>query len=241
MKQLFIAIIAMASLTISAQNIQLHYDMRHTMNAGNEDRNFVTATYEMLKFDKLGSWFMFIDADFNQKKNNIGAIYTEISRSFSLGKCPVQAHIEFNGGLFRTPDNFGNSIENAYLVGAEYPFQLKGFNITTYLAYKYNSFAKTSHDVQWTGVWDGNILDNKVTLSGFIDVWSENKMNFDKTEKLGGKKIILMTEPQIWYNLVPKKFSIGSEIEITRNFYPYPETEGRVYVYPTLAVKYTIE
>lgn len=232
MKQLFIAIFAVVSIAATAQNIQLHYDTRHTMNSANEDRNYITATYEMLKFDKYGSWFMFIDADFNQDKsnNNLGLMYTEISRTFQLGKCPVQAHIEFNGGQTK----FG-VIENAYLAGAEYPFQLNGLNLSTYIAYKYNNFAKVSHDLQWTGVWDGSILNDKVTLSGFIDVWSENK---DRVNALGGKKIILMTEPQIWYNVIPKKFSIGSEVEITSNFYPY---SAGVLIYPTLAVKYVIE
>ena len=240
MKQIVIAILASISISICAQNIQLHYDTRHWMNSRDENRNYITATYEMLKFDKLGSWFMFIDADFNQKNNNIGAIYTEISRSFQLGKCPIQAHVEFNGGLLllRDTDGHGVPIENAYLVGAEYPFQLKGFNITTYLAYKQNNFTKISHDMQWTGVWDGNMLGDKLTFSGFIDIWSENKMDPTKSFKLGGKKIILMTEPQIWYNLIPKKFSIGSEVEITSNFYPY---SSDVLVYPTLAVKYIIE
>jgi hypothetical protein len=235
MKQIVIAILASISISICAQNIQLHYDTRHWMNSRDENRNYITATYEMLKFDRYGSWFMFIDADFNQDKtnSNLGLMYTEISRSFKFGDFPIQAHIEFNGGQTK----YG-VIENAYLAGAEYPFQLKGFNITTYLAYKQNNFAKTSHDLQWTGVWDGNMLDNKLTFSGFIDIWSENK---DRKDGLGGKKIILMTEPQIWYNLIPKKFSIGSEVEITRNFYPYPETEGQVFVYPTLAVKYIIE
>ncbi|MDD2796983.1 MAG: DUF5020 family protein [Bacteroidales bacterium] len=237
MKQLVIAIIAVVTLTANAQNIQLHYDTRHTMNQNRESRNYMTATYEMLKFDKLGSWFMFIDADFNQKNNNVGTIYTEISRTFQLGKCPVQAHIEFNGGLFTTPQ-FSNSIENAYLLGGEYPFRLGGFNLSTYVAYKYNNFAKASHDAQWTAVWEGNILNDQITISGFLDVWSENK---DKIAAQGGKKIILMTEPQIWYNVVPKKFSIGSEVEISSNFYPYSTDNNHVFVYPTLAVKYIIE
>ena len=234
MKQILIALFATISLAASAQNIQLHYDTRHAMKPNLESRNYMTATYEMLKFDKLGSWFMFADADFNQKNNNIGSIYTEISRTFNLGKCPVQAHIEYNGGLF-TSSAYSSTIENAYFAGLEYPMQCGGFHLSTYVAYKYNNFVKTSHDLQWTGVWDGNLLDNKITLSGFIDVWSENK---DRTAGLGGKKIVLLTEPQIWYNIVANKFSIGSEVEISSNFYPY---SAEVLVYPTLAVKYIIE
>lgn len=231
MKQIVIAILASISLSICAQNIQLHYDTRHWMNSRNENRNYITATYEMLKFDQYGSWFMFIDADFNQDKtkNNLGLMYTEISRTFNLGKCPVQAHIEFNGGQTK----YG-VIENAYLAGAEYPFVVGNFHLSTYLVYKLNNFEKVSHDAQWTGVWDGSVLNNKVTLSGFIDIWSENK---DRMNGLGGKKTILMTEPQVWYNF-NKKFSLGSEVEITKNFYPYTTD---LLVYPTLAVKYVIE
>lgn len=234
MKRVIFILFLFLIRSIPAQNLQLHYDVRNSINSRYNTRNYLTETFEMFKMDKSGSWFMFMDADLNLTKNNIGSIYTEISRTIKLGNFPFQAHIEYNGGLF-TSNSFSAPIENAYMIGLEYPFTLGKFNLSSYVAYKYNNFSKGSNDLQWTGVWAGTIFNKKITLSGFIDVWSENK---DKIFGLEGKKIIVLTEPQIWYNVVKNKFSIGAEIEISNQFYSYT---NYILAYPTLAIKYKLE
>jgi len=232
-RKLLLIILLAACQFVAAQNLQLHYDFRHALHSKNLafPDNYVTTTFEMFKPDKWGSTFMFVDMDYNQSKGNIGTAYWEIARDFKIGKCPIMPHIEYNGGVGNAV-GFGFSIPNAYLVGASYPFSCGNANFSTYIAYKYNAFKKTSNDVQWTGTWGIPVLDGKMTLSGFIDIWSENKDHGDGLNTESGKKVIVLTEPQIWYN-VNSKLSVGSEIEISNNFYG-----NKAYVCPTIAAKW---
>ncbi|WP_165045448.1 DUF5020 family protein [Dysgonomonas sp. ZJ709] len=232
--------ISLLALTafVSAQNLQLHFDPRHSLHGDSFDRNYFTVTFEMFKPDKWGSTFMFVDLDFNQSRGNIGLAYMEIARDIKLGKSPIMAHAEFNGGVGKTgksaANNSGFTIENAYLVGPSYAVNIKGVNLSTYLVYKYHSFEKVSNDIQWTGIWNANLFKNKVSLSGFLDVWTENKVRTHAGFE-SGKKIILLTEPQFWYNATPN-LSFGTEIEISNNFYRY--NKNVVYVNPTIAAKW---
>lgn len=231
---LLLLLLSVCSLSIWAQNLQVHFDPRRTLH-GTDDfaRNYVTTTFEMFKPDKWGSTFMFVDLDFNMQKGNIGLAYLEIARDQNLGNLPIKAHVEFNGGLVRNEKQEGFSIDNAYLLGASYPFQVGKFNFNTYLAYKMITFDKTSHDVQWTLTWNANFFNDKFTMTGFLDIWSQNK----KKEKKGwesGKKAVIITEPQFWYN-VNSNLSFGTEVEITNNFY---DSRDRAYVNPTIAGKW---
>ena len=224
-------------ISATAQNLQLHFDPRHSLY-GNDAApvNFMTATFEMYKPDKWGSTFMFADFDFSYNDRNLGLVYTEIVRDFKIKGFPLMPHIEYNGGLGLARDTqFGFPIENAYLAGFSYPFQLGKFYMGTYLAYKLNAFKKKSHDVQWTVTWTANLANNKLSLSGFVDLWSENK---DRTGDSGksGKKAVLLGEPQIWYNVTPN-FSIGSETELSYNFVKAQE-QNRFFAIPTMAVKW---
>ncbi|MGL4332619.1 MAG: DUF5020 family protein [Bacteroidales bacterium] len=229
MKKFLLLFVSMLCLSVSAQNLQLHYDFRGTCNSNaNPDGDYLTATFEMFKADKLGNTFMFIDADFNLKRGNIGMMYAEIAREFTLGKLPIAAHIEFNGGIA----NFG-TIDNAYMVGIALPFSIKKFNFNTYVAYRLSNFHVVSNDVQWTVVWNANFLNDRMTFNGHFDIWSENK---NRLTGRGGKKAVIQTEPQLWYNVIPNKFSAGTEIEMTNNFYPY--NDGAFTCYPTVALKY---
>lgn len=234
-KKLLLVIMAIVCQFATAQNIQFHYDLRNSLNKNiPTSRNYLTTTIEMFKPDKWGSTFFFVDMDYNQAKGNIGTAYWEIARDFKIGKCPIMPHIEYNGGAVRSKFN-GFPIENAYLLGASYPFSCGNANFSTYLAYKYNAFTKTSNDVQWTGTWGVPLFNNKMTLSGFIDVWTENK---DRSGVESGKKVILLTEPQVWYN-VNSKLSVGSEIEISNNFYTKAAGyDNKLYVFPTIAAKW---
>jgi len=234
MKKAFITFsLLVLSFTAYAQNLQLHFDPRHALHGDKiSTKNYFTATFEMFKPDKWGSTFMFVDLDFNQSRGNIGTAYLEIARDIKLGKSPIMAHVEFNGGVGNA-ESFGFSIENAYLAGASYATNVKGVNLSTYLAYKYNAFEKVSNDIQWTVTWGANLFNNKVTLSGFLDIWTQNK-NKTHGEGESGKHIVLLTEPQFWYNLT-SNLSLGTEIEISNNFLI---NKDKAYVNPTLAAKW---
>lgn len=234
MKKFVIALsLFLFSITTFSQEIQLHFDPRHALHSDVAPKNYLTATFQMFKPDKWGSTFGFVDIDFNQSKGNIGLAYLELVRKINLGKCPIQAHIEYNGGIVRGENYSGFSIPNAYLVGGSYGKTFGNVFLETYIAYKYNAFDKTSNDVQWTGLWNTTVLKGKVTISGFVDVWTENK---DRTAGRGGKKVILLTEPQFWYN-IDKNLAFGTEIEISNNF--YAAYNNKLYVCPTIAGKWT--
>lgn len=232
-KLLLLLLLLVQTILTFSQNIQLHFDPRHALHSDVAPRNYLTATFEMFKADKWGSTFGFVDVDFNQSRGNIGLAYLELARDIKLGKCPLMAHIEFNGGIVRGDNNSGFSIPNAYMAGASFAKTIGTVNLSTYLVYKYNAFDKVSNDVQWTGIWSTNLWKNKITLNGFIDVWTENK---DRTTGKGGKKVILITEPQFWYN-IDQHIAFGTEIEISNNF--YSNYNNKLYVCPTIAGKWT--
>lgn len=218
-----------------AQNLQLHFDARHAMY-GDEvaSVNYLTATYEMFKPDAWGSTFMFVDFDFNFNQGGQGLVYGEISRAIKMGNCPVMAHLEYNGGLGLVRNTgIGFSIPNAYLAGIEYPFQLGRFFMGTYVAYKYNAFAKGSHDAQWTLTWNSSFANNKLSFGGFLDLWSENKNPLSAGD---GKHVVFLSEPQLWYNVTPN-FSLGSEVELSYNF--VNKGTEKFYAIPTVATKWT--
>jgi len=224
-------IITLAALFTSAsflfsQNLQFHYDFRHSLDRKNPvPRNFPVATFEMFKPDKSGSTFMFVDFEFSGEKGNISGVYAEIARAFKIKDFPVQPHVEFNGGI-----GFGYVVENAYLAGGAYPFNCGNFFFNTYLAYKYHNFAKASHDAQLTFVWDGKILNDKISIRGFADVWSVNRRDQGET----GKKPVFYSEPQFWYN-VNQHVAIGTEVKLAYNFHWWTSSFK---AFPTLGVKY---
>ena len=83
-------------------------------------------------------------------------------------------------------------------------------------------------DGQFTAVWFQNFANNKFTFRGFLDFWSAPKLG-DKDEKQG----VFITEPQLMYN-INKNFSIGTEVEISKNFVP----SGDFTVNPTAMVRW---
>jgi hypothetical protein len=237
-----LAILCVAG-AMQAQNLQLHFDPRNSLYGDNVGApvDYMTATFEMFKPDQWGSTFMFVDFDFNFNKGP-GLAYAEIARAIKLGDFPLLAHIEYNGGLGLIRDTGGAengpsgfSIPNAYLAGAAYPFRLGNFFMNTYLVYKLNAFQEASHDAQWTVTWSASFANNKLSLGGFMDLWTEDK-SFTEGPDADGKKVVFLSEPQIWYNITPN-LSIGSEVELSYNFVN-KFNESKFYAIPTLATKW---
>lgn len=235
-KILFSLALICALGTVQAQNLQLHFDPRSSLYGDDVAApiNYLTATFEMYKPDQWGNTFMFVDVDFNFDKRNPGLVYAEIAREFQLGDFPLLPHIEYNGGLGLVRGiDAGFSIPSAYLGGFGYPFKLGSFFMNTYVAYKLHAFEEVSHDAQWTFTWNATFANDKLSLGGFFDLWTENKDRLGTGEETG-KKLVLLSEPQIWYNITPN-FSIGSEIELSYNFVL---GSNSFYAIPTLATKW---
>ncbi len=215
---------------LSAQNIQLHYDLGGSIyNKDLDGRPALTSTVEMFKPDKWGSTFFFIDMDY--KSEGIVSGYWEIARELQFWKPPFSIHIEYNGGLTKS-----FPFQNAYLGGATYTYNskdfTKGFAFMT--LYKYIQKHNSPHNFQLTATWYLHIGKNGLcTFTGFADWWREESSvgNF-----------IFMAEPQFWVNLnkiegIDDNFnlSVGSEVELTHNF---AERDG-FYAIPTIAIKWT--
>ena len=237
-KILFSLAILCATASVQAQNLQLHFDPRNSLYGDAvSSSNYLTGTFEMFKPDQWGNTFMFVDADLNFNKKNIGLVYGEIAREFKIGDFPLLPHLEYNGGLGLVKGtDFGFSIPSSYMAGFGYPFQLGNFFMSTYLAYKLNAFEEVSNDAQWTVTWNATLAGGKLSLGGFMDLWTEDK-SFTEGSGATGKKVVFLSEPQLWYNVTPN-FALGTEVELSYNFVN-KFVESKFYAIPTLGSKWT--
>jgi hypothetical protein len=212
-------------IVVNAQNVQLHYDM-------GEGRGFFTSTVEMFKPDSWGSTFFFIDMDYSSDSRNVdnglSLAYWEIARSFKWKETQkYQPRVEYNGGVFKLDgDAPFIPIENSLLAGVERTFASSDFSKIFTLQVNYKRIKdKEDASFQLTGVWIIQMLEGKLTFTGFADFWKE--------EMFWGTDYRFLTEPQLWFN-ANKNLSLGSEIELSNNF-----VADEFRVMPTLGVKYT--
>lgn len=250
MKKLLISgVFAILSVALSAQNIQLHYDLGHNMYKGANGKDLsargaVTTTVEMFRPDAGGSTFFFVDMDYmntaDGKAGVLGA-YWEIAREFNFWQDSkvnwLSAHVEYNGGC----NTAAGSFNNAWLVGPTYSGHSKDFSKTWSLSVLYKLIpgtigldgGKQPHSFQVTGVWGINFAHGWCTFSGFFDFWKEARI-------WQGTEYIFLTEPQFWVNFNQIKgmekinLSLGTEVEISNNF-----VNKGFYCVPTLAAKWT--
>ncbi len=221
------------SFFVSGQNLQLHYDF-------GEDRKFLTSTLEMFRADSLGSTFWFVDFDFNSpdRPRGISLAYWEVSRDFYIpgikkirGLEELGFHIEYNDGVqIEKPDSgdiTGFNLISTWLAGVSYPVKIGNVVIGTMLLCRYPR-GGTSADFQFTAVWFQPVLKDRIVLTGFLDVWSQDKIFED------GKEVVFQTEPQFWYSL-NKHIFVGGEIEISKNF-PFGPEDWKFQ--PTIAAKW---
>ena len=202
-------------MAVSAQNFQLHNDF---------ERGYLTTTFELFKVDKYGNTYTFIDFDYDAK-SGINQGYYEFARVLKTEKMPIGVHVEYNGGLgtFETGVGQGGyTINNAWIFGLNYAKGTAKWGYSTYAGYKAIKDADKGN-FQITGTWYVNLIENKLTFSGFADVWTENGLS---------ENTVFLSEPQLWYHL-NKSFSIGGEVELSNNFVGISEFKIR----PTVGIK----
>lgn len=198
-----------------------------------KDRGYLTSTVEMFRPDKTGNTFFFIDFDYGVGDvEGVSLSYFEIARCFKLGKSPFSWHGEYNGGFGQWKAGAAGgayTINNAWLTGLDYSWNASDFSRGISLKALYKNIANTMDDkpnsFQLTAVWYLNFAKGKMSFTGFADLWRE---------KTGFGNMIFLSEPQLWYNCC-KKFSVGSEIELSNNFGGMDGFK----VMPTIAAKYT--
>ena len=237
MKKILLSVfLFIVSLPMLAQlNVQLHYDFGDVFYGDKlSNRPHLTATVENFKADKWGSTYFFVDLDFGD--NTMKSVYAEFSREFNLGKLPIAAHVEYNGGL-----SGGGSYNDAYLAGGAWNWANKDFSKTfsLQLLYKYlaNQPSRNKHSWQVTTVWGIHFAKGFCTFSGYADLWHDNSVSGN---------LVLSSEPQFWFNLYALdsvdddfKLSLGTELELSKNLvWPAEGINNKFYAIPTLAVKW---
>jgi hypothetical protein len=217
MKTLPVLLLFFIWVSLSAQNVQLHYDF-------GEDRKFFTATLEMFRPDTLGSTFWFADFDFNFDGNprSMSAAYWEISRDFYLpwikrvrGLQYLTLHLEYNDGFMAYSEGENTfaalSYNSVFLTVFTYPVKLGPATLTTMLLCRMPRGMDVL-DFQFTTVWFQPLWKNRVLFTGFLDLWSQ-----DTWKDPDKKELVFQTEPQLWFLITPK-IGFGGELEISRNF-----------------------
>jgi hypothetical protein len=240
MKSIFVSLFLFIFFSINSQNVQLHYDFGRLEDG--TKRDYFVSTFELFKPDSLGYTFLFTDFEFNSpdKPRGVSLGYFEISHEFNIpwftGLPVLQhtgIHLEYNDGslIYAIDDSTvsGENVRSSWLVGVEYSQQFGDLSLNLMCLYKYLRGSEAP-DFQWTIVWFYPLFKNKISLSGYADVWTQK--DFTVTDK--NKQVILYSEPQVWFNFT-EHLSIGSEFKISKNFFPGSK---RVEVFPTLGVKW---
>jgi len=234
MKRYLTLLLLTLPLYTGAQNLQLHYDF-------GEDRKFFTATLEMFRPDTLGSTFWFVDLDFNfpGSPRSMSAAYWEISREFyipGLRKKPffdqLTFHLEYNDGVTAYKDSGdymgAASYNSVFLTGFSHPVKIGQVVIATQWLLRLPRGMDVP-DFQFTLVWFQPVFKGRVLITGFADLWSQDKIEFPDQ-----KELVFQTEPQFWCLITPK-IALGGEVEISKNF---PAGPNEWEFMPTLAFRW---
>jgi hypothetical protein len=226
------------SVHCSSQNLQLHYDFRHSLNPGLNTVNFPSLSFEYFKLiDTVGtgSFLLKVQTDFNGKNHNVGQVFTQVSQTLRFWKPKIFLCLDYSGGLGVTPSAFGFYIPNSFGIGISYPFQWNGAWLAANFLIRYNAFDKSSYDPQFTFYFGKGISNYRFFVSGSFVFWTQNRNKGDSyTQNQRGKKFAFFGDPQFWVN-IKNGFSVGSRI----NVYHHLLTEGnQVQFYPTLGIKY---
>ena len=224
-KWLFSIIVALTMVNgqwsmVNGQNVQLLYDLGHTLYGDLSGRPNITSTVEMFKPDKWGSTFLF--TDINYYTDGAAGVYWEFSREFNVTKNKRwAAHIEYNGGATSIEHTaIASRFQHALLLGGAWNWASADFSKTFSVQALYKQYFKGMgrkgfSSAQLTAVWGLNFSNGLVTLSGFCDVW------YDPDVK---GKLSLLSQPQFWVNLNTLKgmdgvnLSLGAEVEVSNNF-----------------------
>ncbi|MEZ0610829.1 DUF5020 family protein [Fibrella sp. WM1] len=235
MKNVLLLLLVGSALAGRAQQLQLHYDFRHSINADLNRRNFASMTFEYFKGnDSTGSFLLKMQADFTGENNNIGQLFLQVSKNLRYWQPKVYLSLTYSGGLGVAPPAYGYYLTNTAGVGIAYPFQWRGAWFSASLVYRLSTFPRPSHDPQLTFYFGRGFANYRILVAGSLVAWSENRnQGTDFTKELSGKKVAFFGDPQCWVKLT-KAVSVGSRINL---FYHVLTNENQVQVYPTLALK----
>lgn len=245
MKNFVVIVACFLCYTVTAQSVQLHYDMRHWVDPKYNVKNFPVIYMEYFKnqdsghcFIKPGSILFKMEADLYGEQHNIGKGYMQVAQTLRMWQPKVFLHLSYSGGLGVTePKQYSYYITSTLQVGAQYTFSWHGAILSTVLDYKYVSYSKPSNDLIYTLYWWRGLYNYRVEVAGDFSLWTENKNHGDDyTKEMEGKRFSFFAEPQLWYN-ISKRFAAGTRVTM----YYHVNTWDNVWqAYPTVAVKYKL-
>ena len=249
MHKILIIVLILCSPVLNgySQVLQLHYNMRHTINPELNPKNFPSLNFEYYKMQDTdsskkrihpGAFLLKTQSDFKGEKNKMGMFYMQVSQSFRCWEPKLYINLQYGGGLGITEPyrEYSFYMQN-YSTGISYPFKWYTAYMTSVLSYKYVPYKKSSHDFSYTLYWWQGLFNYKGEFSGYFSVWSENKNHGDEfTKDLKGKRFSFFAEPQFWYNL-GSVFSVGTLINM---FYHINTSEDIFEVYPTISIRFRI-
>lgn len=212
------AALLLATISVKAQNLQLHYDQR----------NYPTIYFEYFKKQDTaaknstritpGACLVKIQSDLLGPQHNIGKFYLQICQSFRFWQPKIYVSLQYSGGAGLTePKQYSYYIQNTYSAGVEYPFQYKGAYFTMQLYYRATA---QSHDLLYTLYWWKGFFHYKLEVAGDFSVWTQRHGAF-------------FAEPQVWYNL-NKTLALGSKL----NLHYHVNIQANVFqTAPTIAIR----
>ena len=126
MRPSFLVFLLLINASAFSQNLQLHYDFRHTLDPKHNVKNFPAFYFEYFKtldsgkaFIKPGSFLLKMQTEFTGEKNNIGQFYTQVSQSFRFWRPKIFLQIQYSGGLgIAEPGAYGYYLTNSFSLGA---------------------------------------------------------------------------------------------------------------------------
>jgi hypothetical protein len=261
---LFLPLILMAATLLSAQELQLHYDPRHTLDPSHNAHNYPSLFFQFFRNQdsgkapkktlylsekrvtfsrrhvfrisiKPGSFLLQAKADFQGASHNISQAYIQVSQSFRCWKPPIFLSLQYSGGLGVTePKQYSYYLNNAFSLGLSYPFQWKGAWLSAVLNYKYIPYAKPTHDPLFTLYWWSGYFHYKVEFAGDFSTWTENKDHGDIYTAGQRGKRFFFFAEPQLWYNVNKIFSLGTRINM---YYHVNTPDDRFQVYPTAAVR----
>ncbi|MDP4149027.1 MAG: DUF5020 family protein [Bacteroidota bacterium] len=231
------------SKSSSSQELQIHYDPRHSLDPAGNARNFVTLYFQYFRpapdsattFVKPGSFLLKVQTDLNGENNNMGKSYLQVSQSLRCWKPRIYLSLQYSGGLGVTePKQYSYYIVNTFSAGAEVPFRFKGAWLSSVLNFKWVPYARPSHDFLYTFYWWRGFFQYRLEFAGDFSIWTENKDHGDGTTPADpGKRWYFFSEPQVWIH-AGKYLALGSKINM---YYHVNTNEDLLQAYPSLAVR----
>ncbi|MBO4658012.1 MAG: DUF5020 family protein [Prevotella sp.] len=243
-RTLILFLLCLAVFIVRGQNVQLHYDLGHSLYDELSVRPSVTTTLEMYKPDRWGNTFFFADIDYFH--DGVAGVYWEISREFNIWWDERwAAHVEYDGGTASSQLNdMSTRFQHAFLAGLAWNWGNVDFTQSLSIQALYKYYFKGQHPwnrpysgFQATAVWALNTSNRLFTFSGFIDSWYDPSVRGNW---------ITITEPQLWINInalrgcKQVKLSLGTEVEISNNFiFDKNGRNDHFYAIPTIAAKWS--